>query len=153
MSDISTVDQRPMPGGGANKPSSGTYGEKADTERLKQSLPSSGAPAPGGQPLPQMSPAPISPTQEYGGRPVGPTAPPGVPPAIMHPTARPDVPMSTPLAGDPLNQQALPPNDAHFEGRLRTIDTLIQSNRVSPQTREWLEILRAVLIGGDPTGA
>lgn len=154
MSDIPTeVDKRPMPGGGVGKPASGTYGEAADRDRLKKSLPQSqGAPA-GAPPAPQLSPQPISPTQEFGGRPVGPTPPPGVPPAIMHPTTRPDVPVSTPLAGDPLNPQVLPPNDANFEHRLRVLDLLANSPKVSPATREWASITRAILTGGDPAGA
>lgn len=118
---------------GVNKPSSGTYGEKADVERLKASLPSSGAAPAAGQQLPPMSDAPVRPQPSLRPPTVA-NLPPGVPGVLAAPTGRPYEPVDTlptsPVAGAVVN-------DA--QSRLRLLDILANSPQVSEETREWAQ--------------
>lgn len=143
------VDKQPLPGGNVNSPASGAYGEKQALTNLKKDLPQSQPTAPGAAPTapPMVNQEPISPTPARGGRPSA--GAPGLPPALVAPTAMPDVPVGTPLQAPALGPQIAPVNN-HFEDRLRLLDVLAQSNTVSPETRAWAQEARAVLAGGDP---
>lgn len=131
-----TLDVEKMGAGNApnvSRPSSGSYGEKAEVDRLKKSLPSSGAPPAGGQPLPPMHDAPVRPQPNISpGAPAN--VPPGVPGILAAPTGRPYEPVDTmptsPVAGAVVN-------DA--QSRLRILDQLANSPKVSAETREWAE--------------
>lgn len=127
-----------------NTPSSGTYGEKAANERLKQQLPTGDGPqGPGaGAGLPPMSDQPVRPQTRTPGAGAG--LPPGVPGPLAAPTTRPDVPVSTPLGASP----AAPPVLTAQQQRLRILDMLSESEQVSPTTREWARSVRRVLVGG-----
>lgn len=131
------IDQVPA-GGGVNTPASGTYGEKAELERLKQQLPS----AEPVQPVPtssQAGPVPIG----RGRAPAVPSAS-GLPSGLTSPTRRPDVPAlpNTPVGQDPYGGAV----DAR-QRRLRVLDAIANSQEVSPETREWAEILVQKLAG------
>lgn len=147
--DTLDVDKQAIGGPSVGSPSSGTYGEKQGLSDLKSELPQSQGMAPGGGPAgpPPMSPEPISPTPPGGGRPS--LEAPGVPGVLLHPSTQPDTPVSTPLLDDPAGP-GLVPDDGNFEYRLMVLDMLSEDPRVSPQTREWAQTVRAVLIGGDP---
>jgi hypothetical protein len=128
------IEQQPA-GGGVNKPASGTYGEKASVDRLKQELPSTGS-----QPQP-VQPAPSA----AGGGLAAPAAPSSLPKGLVAPSVRPGVPVSTPLAGaagavDPFAGAV----DAR-QRRLRYLDLLAQQAD-SPEVREWAEIVKQKLI-------
>jgi len=134
MNESPDVLEQVPAGGGMNKPASGTYGEKAELAALQQALPIGDAP-----PEPDVQPAPS---------PMGsarPTATSGLPPGLLAPTQRPDVPVSTPLAGlgpaDPLAGAA----DVR-QKRLLLLDALSQSEEVSPETREFAALLKQKLI-------
>ena len=136
-----------------NKPSSGTYGEKAEVDRLKQSLPSTaagGGPGPGG-PAPQ--------TPRSGGRPIPgaadptvaggaptPSTPPGVPPLLARPTDYPGRPVGTPASPTPQPGMAGAVDPA--QQRLALLDALVRSPSVSEETREWATLVRQAIIGG-----
>ena len=126
-------------GGGMNKPASGTYGEGAELERLKQQLPSSDQ-----QPQ-QPSPAPTPPSGGMGGGGVGPP-PSGLPRGLASPTQRPDVPVSTPLQGGPPADPLGGAVDAR-QRRLQYIDLLSQ-HADSAEVREWAETVKQKLIAG-----
>lgn len=148
--DTLDVDKQQIGGGaGVNSPTSGVYGEKAAGSALKKSLPQSQAPAPGAAPgaPPMVNQEPISPAPTRGGRPLA--GAPGVPPALTAPSAMPDVPVNTPLLTPGLGPQVAPVEN-HFEDRLRVLDMLAQSQRVSSETRAWAQNARALLAGGDP---
>lgn len=121
------IEQVPVTGN-PMKPTSGTYGDVANTERLKQSLN-----LPGGQGGPDVKPTAPSP-----GMPQGrgmPPSPGGVPDVLMAPTSMPDVPPSTPL-----NPGVPPGSPAAVTGaqrRLAILSALSQSDTVSDETREW----------------
>lgn len=120
-------------GGGVNKPESGTYGEKTELAALQQALPEAEPIAP--QPEMQPTPGPTG-----GGVPVPPA---GLPRGLMAPTNRPDVPVSTPLAGpaaDPMAGAA----DAR-ERRLRYLEILSSHPDASPELREWAETVKRKL--------
>lgn len=128
-----------------NQPSSGTYGEKADINRLKASLPAGavGQPAPAPAP-PPVSPEPIAPPTIQRGRPdTGAAAPPGVPSVLLGPTQQPNVPASTPLATGPATPGAVAPD----QQRLAVLDALAHSPDVSATTREWAKLVIDRLLG------
>jgi hypothetical protein len=123
---------------GVNKPDSGTYGEGAALQRLKDSLPPPPATAPG-QP---MAPPPVSPNparqgpQNLGGRPqTGAAAPPGIPSAVLGPTQQPGIPVATPLSAPTPNPVQNAVNAQ--QQRLALLDQLANNPRVSDDTREW----------------
>lgn len=132
-----------------NKPSSGTYGEGAELDRLKQSLPAGAvgqppAPAPAA-PTP-LSPEPLrraDPAAE--GRPkTAAAAPPGVPSVLLEPTTRPEVPVTTPL--QPMGSPS-PSTASSAQQRLAVLDMLSSSPNVSAATREWAANFRDALLG------
>lgn len=128
MSDFD-IAQQPSPVG-VGKPGSGTYGEGAALDRLKEQLPSPAAPGagpmpqgPGGMPMPAPGAGPAP-------------KPAGLPAAIMAPTARPDVPIQSPL--DPV--APVNPVQAAQTSRQRNmaaLDALVNDPAVSAVTREW----------------
>lgn len=131
-------------------PPSGTYGEGADLQRLRQSLPKGavGNPAPpaaAGPPPGGMAtkPAMISPLPP--GRPnTGGAPPPGAVPAVlMGPTAHPNVPVGTPLAAPGQQQQQGTP----AQSRLQLLYALSSSPDVDPVTREWAQVVIEHLLG------
>lgn len=133
--DASDINKMPMPGGNVNAPASGTYGEGAALENLKRQLPSTPSPGPSTQ-----NPVAPMPTPRLGGMAPAPT--PGVPSALLAPTSRPDVPVSTPLAGGPM-----PMSQSAAQRRLAVLDALANNPDVSEATREWAGILLGHLAG------
>lgn len=136
-----------------NQPASGTYGEKADANKLKASLPQAqpgpaGPAAPAGPPpMPQAPIAPVSPDR---GRPgTSAAVPPGVPSVLAAPTTQPDVPVATPLAG-PVAPPVGPGAAAPDQARLAILDRLSNDPSVSPDTREWAKTVLGLLLGADP---
>lgn len=135
MSDIAQV---PMDQS-VNKPTSGSYGEGAELDRLKQSLPASQpvaqppVAATGAGPLTPM-PGPSTPAPPAG----------GLPEVLMAPTTQPDTPVGTPLSGPPSPVQGAAVNAA--QQRLAVLDTLATSDQVSEETREWASTVRDYLI-------
>ena len=139
----------------ANRPQSGTYGEKADLARLEQQLPKGGgatqvAPPPGAGPPPgqrgRQAPAPVAPSGPNG-RPSGPTPPPGVPAALLAELGQGDAFVGQDPAPpvDPSAQaMALPPD----QRVIFILDTLAQSAEVSTETREWASEVRDILLLG-----
>jgi len=129
-----------------NRPESGAYGEKADVEALEQSLPPMETPPepPPAQgvagPPPAGTPVPLAGSQATPGRPPGSTAaPPGVPPALMH-----DAPVGGLVPTDPSG----PTQDmAPAHQTLYILDVLSTSTEVSPETREWAEVVLDLMLG------
>lgn len=137
-----TIEKTPTANQSVNKPSSGTYGEKADISRLKAALPESGGPS--GAPPGEMSPVRQS-TSLPGGPPGRPSAAPaGVPTAVMHPSQRPGVPLNQPLA-----QPAPPLGGAQSaqQARIALLDALASDPTVSEETREWASTVLEMLVG------
>lgn len=133
MDSPDVLEQVPA-GGGMNKPESGTYGEKTELAALQAALPQAEPTAP--QPDVQVTPS------STGSAP-RPTAP-GLPAGLMAPTQRPDVPVSTPLAGAPVNPLA-GAADAR-QKRLMLLDILSRNPQASPEVQEWASILKQKLI-------
>jgi len=141
VADPTSLDKTPTQNMSLNKPAGGTYGEKAEVDRLKKELPTSGGPmGPGGpqqappQPRPRAArpvPASIAPPT-----PAGPT---GVPDALMHPGSR---PMST---GQP-DGPAQPAVANISQARIALLDSLHSSQEVSPETREWAGIMLEMML-------
>lgn len=141
------IEKTPTADVSVNKPASGTYGEKAELGRLKQQLPDSGARPQGGPPgaAPMGGPGSGGLSQGEPGRPGGPTAPPGVPQALMHESERPNVPLNTPL------QREGPPMagaQSAQEARLVVLQALSESDEVSDATREWARGVLEMLSDG-----
>ena len=138
MADPTSIDKTPTQNQSLNKPEGGTYGEKAEVERLKKELPSSGqAPVGPQQPPPKRGrasrpvPASVAPPT-----PAGPT---GVPDALMHPGTR---PMVTGQPGGPTG-----PSVANIsQARIALLDALQSSQEVSPETREWAGIVLEMML-------
>lgn len=146
---MADLEKTPTANVSVNSPQSGTYGEKADLNRLKQSLPAMG-PAPSGDPAAGPGPLPGTPPSLPGrpGRPMN--APEGVPDAIMGPSARPDVPVGTPL-----DRGAAPPSSAFAnarsqrEARVTLLQQLQDSPEVSEATREWARLVLETMVDAD----
>lgn len=145
MADTSDIAQQPLPG--PNTPDSGQYGEGAALDRLKQQLPyvnnvAMGGNKPGGGPdgpPPMPTPQPQGMNAE-GRPPTGAAAPPGMPSVLLHPTQRPDVPVTTPLQDQPgMAAAQLAPEQA----QTMTLMMLADDNTpgISAQTREWAKTL------------
>lgn len=133
---------------GVNKPDSGTYGEGAALQNLKQSLPTPGPTAPGGpQAPPPISPNPaqVAPPNPGGRPPTGAAAPPGIPSAVLGPTQQPNVPVSTPL-GTPQPNPVQSAVNAQQQ-RLALLDQLASNPQVSDDTRQWAQQVIKLLTG------
>lgn len=137
MSDFNISDAGNNPAG-INRPASGTYGEKAAQSRLEAALPGPIAPTgPGGQAAPAMpNPGMGQPS----------SAPAGLPPALLRPTDRPDVPASTPLAAPPVNPVAAAQSGR--QRRLAILDALSNDPKASDETRRWAQMQVKNLIDG-----
>lgn len=122
------IEQVPA-GGGVNKPASGTYGEKAALDRLKQQLPQS---------QPAAQPAPVQPVPTGLGPSSSGAGPAGLPRGLTAPTGMPDVPVSTPLQGPP--PDPLGPDPDVRQRRLQYA-RLLATQGASPEIREWGQIL------------
>lgn len=127
------VEQVPS-GGGVNKPASGTYGEKTELAGLQASLPTS---EPAAKPPASMSPTPPTQSARL-------TSSSGLPSVLMAPTQRPDVPVSTPLAGPAADPMAGAVDDR--QRRLRYLDILSTHPDATPALREWAENFKQKLI-------
>lgn len=116
------------------KPKSGTYGDVADTERLKQQLSMPGQPGPGGPPqqnTPQQAPGLPS------GRSVPSSAPGTVPDLLMRPTQNPDTPASTPLERPAQPAQS----PAGRQATRQALEALANNPDVSEASREWAKLV------------
>lgn len=125
---------------GVNKPSSGTYGERIDVERLKQQLPASGQPTapPAGGPPPMSQPSGPGPSPI--GRPM--QGPAGVPSPLMAPSTS-STPVGTPLArGGP---SGVVTSQQGIQARIAILEQLSQSAEVSSSTREWAKLVLEML--------
>ncbi len=134
------IEKTPTSNTAVNEPESGTYGEKADLNRLKQSLPpmeGQGQQPQGPAPMPDRGGAtPPRPT----GRPV--KGPSGLPSGIMQPAGGdPSRPLSAPA------QMPQRPAAADQQ-RLAILDALSTHPDVSQETREWAELVKEYLISG-----
>jgi hypothetical protein len=141
MSDVNVMEQQPA-GGNPMKPSSGTYGENAERERLEQQLPLGGGPGAPEQPAgPVGRPAGLS---SPFGMPATGAAPGGVPDVLLGPSDRPDVPVGSPLdIGVP---GMFPGAVDASQKRLALLDMLTSHPDASPEVREWASIVRSKLI-------
>ena len=137
MPDMPEIEKTPTADTSVNSPESGTYGEKADLNRLRQALPPMGPP--GSEGTGAAAPAPTP------GRRPGPSSP-GIPDALLAPTDRPDVPLGQPLA--PGGVQMPPRAQAADQQRLAILDALTTHPDVSEETREWAKLVRDSLIEG-----
>ena len=134
------IEKTPTGDTAINKPESGTYGEKAELNRLKQSLPpmdGQGQQPQGPAPMPDRGGAtPPRPT----GRPV--KGPSDLPSGIMQPAGGdPSRPLSAPA------QMPQRPAAADQQ-RLAILDALSTHPDVSQETREWAELVKEYLISG-----
>lgn len=136
--DNPELEKTPTGDTSVNAPESGTYGEKAELARLRQSLPPMGPPGAGGTgAAPPASPPSSRPPQSGQG---------GIPAALLSPTDRPDVPLGQPLA--PGGVQMPPRAQAADQQRLAILDALTTHPDVSQETREWAKLVRDSLIEG-----
>lgn len=132
------IEKTPTAGVSANSPASGTYGEKAELNRLQQQLPPMNRPGMGaatGGPAPMPQPDVQVPGRP-GGRPV--QAPAGVPDVIFQggPTQGPAAPMGpAPAPADPRAAQ------------LTLLQQLSEAPDVSEETREWARLVLEAIIG------
>lgn len=124
------INKMPLAGGNVNAPASGTYGEGAALERLKQSLPMAET---GAAPSAADPTAPM-PTPPAGGMSTPPTG--GLPSPLLAPTQRPDVPVSTPLGAPTAPMPA-----TGRQQRMAILDALANSPDVSDETREWASMM------------
>lgn len=141
MSVSEEIEKTPMGNTSVNEPESGTYGEKAELNELKQSLPPMG----GQQGQQPQGPAPmperggITPPKPTG-RPV--KGPSSLPNSIMRPTGgNPNKPLSADV--EMPQKQA-----AADQQRLAILDALTTHPDVSQETREWAEQVKDYLISG-----
>lgn len=127
-----------MPGPNVNQASSGTYGEKADLNKLKASLPPMQA-----QPAQAGGQAPVRPASTMmASQPTMPT--PNDP--LLHPTAMPDVPVNTPLQqSEPMDPWTMPPD----QRTLAILDLLASSDQVSQKTKVFAQAMKDRLARGN----
>ncbi len=138
------IEKTPTGDTALNKPASGTYGEKADLNRLKQALPPMER---GKQGAPQQGSPMPSPSGQVPQRPMGrPTnAPSKAPAGLSAPSGKPNVPLDTSLRQQP----SMPPrNSASDQQRLAILDALSTHPDVSEETREWASIVKEYLVAG-----
>ena len=138
MDQPDVIEQLPSSGPAVNQPTSGSYGDVADLDRLKSqlNLPGTGAATPASGPAappPGMPPGP----------PPGAMKPGRVPDILMSPTDRPDIPVSNPLNGPAGMSPAAAVNAA--QKRLQLLDFLATSDNVSPETQQWARMVRDAL--------
>jgi len=124
-----TIEKSPTADVSVNQPESGTFGEKADVQKLKDSLPPLGpgqGGAPGLEPSPMPQPGGGLPAQA-GGRPPG--APDGVPSVL--------------LGGEPPSAVEEPnaPSANPQAARISLLEQLVSSEEVSETTREWARLI------------
>lgn len=143
MAEPDIVEKTPTQNMSVNKPESGTYGERAETDRLKKELPSSGGPVQGQQQAPPRAqaspnrpPSNITVTEEAG--------PVGVPNELMHQGKG-----LNPLIPSTGGVMAGPQNAA--QARIALLDSLANSREVSEETREWAQIVLGMLLDGSST--
>lgn len=125
------IEQVPATGN-PMKPTSGSYGDVVETERLKQSLDLPGAGPGGAAVAPTPPPAP---GQPQGAQVTPPTG--GVPDALMRPTSMPDVPASTPLRPADQSARASQVRANHVS----VLQALVASPTASDTTKRWAEAL------------
>lgn len=135
----------------ANRPESGTYGEKADLQRLRQSLPAMDPqpPQPGvpGNPLINTALRQGVPTHGRPGRPQGPQPPAGVPASVMRPTDRPTEPVaSMRTVADTAPIAAAQSTVTATQQRLAVLDALANSPDVGAKTREWARMVMGMIL-------
>lgn len=128
------VDRLPIPNP-VNKPASGTHGDKAELQRLEDSLPDPTDEAAGPE-LPPIDPTGVRNVRSNRNAP----GLPGVPRPLLAPTNRPNVPVNTPLrrGGGPAQQTSAQRN-------LAIVDMLANSPDVSEDTREWARLMLTLL--------
>ncbi len=129
-----TTQKSPTADVSVNEPDSGTFGEKAEEQRLKDSLPPMGP----GQATPGLEPSPMPPPTggmpgQSGGRPPG--APDGVPSVLLE--------GEPPLESEQPNAPRANPQAA----RISLLEQLISNEEVSETTREWARIVLESLRG------
>lgn len=135
------IEKTPTGDTAVNKPESGTYGEKAELNQLKQSLP----PMDGQGQQPQ-GPAPMG--ERGGATPPKPTGrpvkgPSNLPSGILQPTGGNP---NRPLTGAP----EMPPRQSTADQqRLAILDALSTHPDVSQETRKWAEEVKDYLISGN----
>ena len=140
MADPLTIDKTPTQNQSLNKPEGGTYGEKAEVDRLKKELPSGRGPGgPQQAPEPERSVAtpnkPVSgmPTSQAGG-------PSGLPDVLAQPSMTPgQVSPRSPMARGAGAQDI-------SQARLALLDSLSNSQDVSKETREWAKIVLEMMV-------
>ncbi len=141
MADPINIDKTPTQNQSANKPESGTYGEKAEVERLRKELPSAGGPGAGPvqEAPPQRSQA--TPNKPVAGMPVQePAGPAGLPDVLTHPSR-------TPGQVTPRSSMVQPPQpESLSQARLALLDSLATSQEVSAETREWAQIVLGMMV-------
>lgn len=130
------------------RPESGSYGEGAEGERLAAGIGGNGGgpgppPYPGPAPPPEVRPAS---TGAPDGRPGGTVnAVPGLPPMLARASDRPAEPVWTP----PADPNYAVPNTTTLSAqqqRIAVLDALRMSPNVSPETREWAQVVLATLL-------
>ena len=143
MPDGFEVDKQGLPGGGgANKPASGTYGEKASQAKLAADLPLGDGSSQGSEPFaPMPGSAPTSPPTSTGGRPLN--APPGVPTALLSEGS--PGPVGQPLAG-PAMGPTFSQSRSEAEARIMWLTMLSENSEVSEESREWARTVLAMLV-------
>lgn len=140
MAEPDIVEKTPTQNMSVNKPESGTYGERAETDRLKKELPSSGGPVQGQQQAPPRAQA--TPNRPPENMPIPEEAgPKGVPNVLMH-----EGKGLNPLMPSTGGVMAGPENTA--QARMALLDSLANSREVSEETREWAQIVLGMLLDG-----
>lgn len=137
------IEKTPTGDVALNRPTSGTYGEKADLNRLKGALPPMEQRQTPSQQPSSMPPASGQVPQRSMGRPTN--APSKAPAGLSAPSGKPSVPLDTPLRQQP----SMPPrNSAADKQRLAILDALSTHPDVSEETREWASIVKEYLVAG-----
>jgi hypothetical protein len=142
MADSPNVTSMAPASGPVNQPTSGTYGEVTELEKLKTNLAGTAPDRPAVAPTPP-APGPVA-------GPGAPPAPPGLPSALLAPTARPDVPVSTPLQAPPVNPVSAAGTPA--QQRLAIVDALIEHPEASESVKDWARVLRSKLVRASTGG-
>ncbi len=140
MADPTSLDKTPTQNQSLNKPEGGTYGEKAEVERLKKELPS--GQGPGGPPqVTEPERAVATPNKPVAGMPpVTGGGPSGLPDILTHPGATPGQVSPRPQMVQPAGPQDV------SQARLALLDSLSNSQDVSTETREWAKIVLEMMI-------
>jgi len=145
-----TIDKTPTQNQSVNKPESGTYGERAEVDRLKKELPSTQGPGgpptqPGGAPVPERaSPTANKPPTSLGPEP-GEAGPSGLPNVLMHQGSGNLTPQLPP--------EQRPQGASNLsQARIALLDALSSSQDVSTETREWAQIVLEMLIDASQSG-